>query len=103
MTPRRDGEAPRQRAQAALVSYLRLLAACIEDEAAMIERDPERAAEVLRRFRDGVLGLSLEDAPLDALMDRIAGPTPVTEGPDGDAALLVRGTATKRPTRQRNR
>jgi hypothetical protein len=89
----RDGHAPRKRAQEALVTYLRLLAACIEDEAEMIETDPVRAEEVLRRFRDGVLGLSLEDAPLDALFDRIAGtPEPAVE------EIEVRGSSTPRTT-----
>jgi len=51
-----------------LAAYLRLLAACLEDEAAMIEADGERGDDVLRRFREGVLALSLQDAPLDTLI-----------------------------------
>jgi hypothetical protein len=58
------------RARAALAGYLRLLAACIEDEADVIETDDARADAVLRRFRDGVLSLSLQEAPLDVLIDR---------------------------------
>ncbi len=63
---------PRDRARAALATYLRLLAACLEDEADLIERDPSRSDEVLRRFREGVLSLSLEEAPLDTLIGRAA-------------------------------
>ncbi len=74
MTTRHRGQPPAERARTALATYLRLLAACLEDEADMIENDPERSDEVLRRFRDGVLSLSLEDAPLDALMDRMVSP-----------------------------
>ena len=66
-SPRRQ-----QHARAALASYLRLLAACLEDEADLIENDPERCDDVLRRFREGVLTLSLEEAPVDALMDRVS-------------------------------
>jgi hypothetical protein len=68
MSKRRNPE----RARAALASYLRLLAACLEDEADLIENDPERCDDVLRRFREGVLSLSLEDAPLDSLMHPLA-------------------------------
>lgn len=72
MTPQQQPHPPRQRARAALATYLRLLAACLEDEADLIENDPERCDDVLKRFREGVLSLSLEEAPLDALMDRMA-------------------------------
>ncbi|HEV7677684.1 MAG TPA: hypothetical protein VGQ42_03865 [Candidatus Dormibacteraeota bacterium] len=58
------------RARAALAGYLRLLAACIEDEADLIEGDDARADAVLGRFREGVLSLSLQEAPLDVLLDR---------------------------------
>jgi len=57
-------------AKAALVAYLRLLAACIEEEAEMIDAHPERAGEVLRRFRSEALDLSLRDAPVEALLQR---------------------------------
>jgi len=57
-----------QNARLALAAYLRLLAACLEDEADLIESDGTRSEDVLRRFRDGVLALSLQDAPLDTLM-----------------------------------
>ena len=68
---------PRGRARAALAAYLRLLAACLEEEAEIIENDPERSEEVLRKFRDGVLTLSLDDVPLEALVDSM-GPTTAT-------------------------
>ena len=68
MTKRRNPE----RTRAALASYLRLLAACLEDEADLIENDPERCDDVLRSFREGVLSLSLEDAPIEALMHPIS-------------------------------
>ena len=58
-----------QRARKALVAYLRLLAACLEDEADMIENDPQRCTDVLERVRESVIGLSLEDAPLSVLVD----------------------------------
>lgn len=76
-----------QHARAALAAYLRLLAACLEDEADLIENDPERCDDVLRRFREGVLTLSLEEAPVDALMDRVA---PVTGAPreNGNGVML---------------
>jgi hypothetical protein len=57
-----------QHARLALAAYLRLLAACLEDEADLIEADGARGEDVLRRFRDGVLALSLQDAPLDTLL-----------------------------------
>ena len=63
-----------QRTRAALAAYLRLLAACLEDEADLVENDPSRSDDVLRRFREGVLALSLEEAPIDALMDHMAAP-----------------------------
>ncbi|HXA30402.1 MAG TPA: hypothetical protein VN193_16835 [Candidatus Angelobacter sp.] len=59
-----------QHARPALAAYLRLLAACLEDEADLIESDGARCEDVLRRFRDGVLALSLQDAPLDILVAR---------------------------------
>jgi len=59
-----------QSARLALAAYLRLLAACLEDEADLIEADGDRGEDVLRRFRDGVLALSLQDAPLDTLLAR---------------------------------
>lgn len=62
---------PGHRARTALATYLRLLAACLQDEADQLEADPERSDDVLRRFREGVLLLSLEDAPLDVMMDRV--------------------------------
>ena len=98
MTTRHRGQQPAQRARTALATYLRLLAACLEDEADMIENDPARSDEVLRRFRDGVLSLSLEDAPLDALMDRMVAPTGNGHGngkSNADAAIAVTGTAAK--------
>jgi hypothetical protein len=55
------------RAPAALAAYLRLLAACLEDEADLVEQQPERAAHLLERFREQVLALSLEDAPVEVL------------------------------------
>jgi hypothetical protein len=57
-----------QSARLALAAYLRLLAACLEDEADLIESDGARGEDVLRRFRDGVLALSLQDAPVDTLI-----------------------------------
>ena len=57
-----------QNARLALAAYLRLLAACLEDEAELIESGGAGGDDVLRRFRDGVLALSLQDAPLDALI-----------------------------------
>lgn len=105
MTTRHRGQPPAQRARTALATYLRLLAACLEDEADMIENDPARSDEVLKRFRDGVLSLSLEDAPLDALMDRMVAPTGNGHSNgknNGDAAIAVTGTAAKaRPPRKR--
>jgi hypothetical protein len=64
--PRRRTE----RAQRALVAYLRLLAECIDAEADLIEEHPERAEDVLRRFRGELLDLSLGDAPVEALLGR---------------------------------
>jgi hypothetical protein len=58
------------RAREALVAYLRLLAVCIEEEAEMIDSQPDRAADVLRRFRHEVLDMSLGDAPVEALIQR---------------------------------
>jgi hypothetical protein len=57
-------------ARQALVGYLRLLAACIEEEANMIEAHPERAGEILRRFRNEILDMGLRDAPVEALFQR---------------------------------
>ena len=76
-----------QNSRLALAAYLRLLAACLEDEADLIESDGTRSEEVLRRFRDGVLALSLQDAPLDTLMlqsapaDIAVTGTPAAEAP----------------------
>jgi hypothetical protein len=67
---------PSRNARLALAAYLRLLAACLEDEAAMIEADGERGDDVLRRFREGVLALSLQDAPLDTLIAQSSGDEP---------------------------
>lgn len=89
-----DPPPSRRRAQTALAAYLRLLAACLEDEADLIDNDPARAEQVLARFRDGVVALSLEDAPLDALMDRLL---PTSGDPTG-AAMLLAGTPD--PTQQ---
>jgi hypothetical protein len=84
-----------KRARSALAGYLRLLAACLEDEADLIESDTARGDDVLRRFRDGVLALSLQDAPLDTLIVR---------GGAGEAALTVQGTATTpRPAARKRR
>jgi hypothetical protein len=84
-----------KRARSALAGYLRLLAACLEDEADLIESDSARGDDVLRRFRDGVLALSLQDAPLDTLVAR---GTPV------EAAVVVQGTAaTPQPAPKRRR
>jgi hypothetical protein len=58
------------RARLALAGYLRLLAACLQDEADLIESGTARCDEVLRQFREGVLALSLQDAPLDMLIDQ---------------------------------
>ncbi len=60
------------RARLALAAYLRLLAACLHDEADLIEGGGEHADELLRRFREGVLALSLDDAPLDVLATQAA-------------------------------
>lgn len=87
MTTPRTTEAAPQRARAALASYLRLLAACLQDEADMIERDTARSDEVLRRFREGILALSLDDAPLDVLLDRVM-PAAGTEH-----SMVLSGTA----------
>jgi hypothetical protein len=57
----------RRRASMALAAYLRLLAACLEEEAAMIEADPTCSDEILDRFCPEALMLSLEDVPLSAL------------------------------------
>lgn len=89
----------KQHARAALASYLRLLAACLEDEADLIENDPERCDDVLRRFREGVLSLSLEEAPLDALMDRMS-PPPVRENGKG---ILLSGSPESPSPRPRRR
>lgn len=93
MSAPRDSQRP-QRARAALAGYLRLLAACLQDEADMIESDAARSDEVLHRFREGLLALSLEDAPLDVLMDRMLPATPA-----GGSAVLP-GTA-QQPARVR--
>jgi hypothetical protein len=68
--PRPGPDPVRLRARKALAAYLRLLAACLEDEADLIERDEVSGAEVLDRFRQSALQLSLEDAPLNVLVDR---------------------------------
>lgn len=108
MTTRHRGQPPAQRARTALATYLRLLAACLEDEADMIENDPARSEEVLRRFRDGVLSLSLEDAPLDALMDRMVTPGSNGNGNGnghGDPAVALSGVPAKprQPRQSRKR
>lgn len=83
-----------QHARLALAAYLRLLAACLEDEAELIESDADRGEDVLRRFRDGVLALSLQDAPLDALIaGGIAEPAP--------AAIAVRGRSATAGSKRR--
>jgi len=106
MSTPRDTERPRQRARAALAGYLRLLAACLQDEADMIESDAARSDEVLHRFREGLLALSLEDAPLDVLMDRMMPATSaagsavlpgIAQQPARSVASKRRSTAT-RPT-----
>src|SRR5438067_6357539 len=51
----------------ALAAYLRLLAVCLQDEAEMVEHDPERAASILDRFHRDVVGLAVEDAISDAI------------------------------------
>ena len=96
MTSQHNDDGPRQRARAAMAGYLRLLAACLEDEADLIERDAVRSDEVLRRFRDGVLALSLEDAPMDTLLERMLSgeptPMPPRDGrPDGPRPAPDRG------------
>jgi hypothetical protein len=88
MSKRRNPE----RARAALASYLRLLAACLEDEADLIENDPERCDDVLRRFREGVLSLSLEDAPLDSLMHPLAPSASNGNGDEHDVAPSGKGS-----------
>jgi hypothetical protein len=67
---RRPVEQRNSSARAALVAYLRLLAACIEDEADMLEEEPERAAQLVARFRGEVLDMTLGDAPVEALLQR---------------------------------
>jgi hypothetical protein len=67
---RRPLEQRNSSARAALVAYLRLLAACIEDEADMLEEEPERAAQLVARFRGEVLDMTLGDAPVEALLQR---------------------------------
>jgi DNA-binding CsgD family transcriptional regulator len=62
------------RAVAALVTYLRRLGDCLHDEAQVIEEDPERGGQMLRRFRGELLEMSLKDAPVDALLERLVGP-----------------------------
>lgn len=100
-------EPQRQHARAALAAYLRLLAACLEDEADLVENDPQRGDDVLRRFRDGVLQLSLEEAPLDALVDRMA-PLPADgrhapPGTGNGASIVVSGTPEPPKPRPRRR
>jgi hypothetical protein len=104
MTSQQHSDAPQQRARSAMASYLRLLAACLEDEADMIENDPQRSDEVLRRFREGVLAMSLEDAPIDALLDRMM-PKQSAQAHADEAPMLLPGTpAPARPsTRSRGR
>jgi len=89
MTSPAAPQQPPQRARAALATYLRLLAACLQDEADMIESDTARSDEVLRRFREGVLALSLEDAPLDVLLDRMM----PGSADDREPAVVLSGTA----------
>ncbi|HXA41289.1 MAG TPA: hypothetical protein VNV65_00090 [Candidatus Solibacter sp.] len=67
---RRSAEERNVGARAALVAYLRLLAACIEDEADMLEEEPARAGQLLARFRSEVLDMTLGDAPVEALLQR---------------------------------
>lgn len=75
-TPRPTG----QHARHALAAYLRLLAACLQDEAELIESESARGDEVLRRFREGVLAMSLHDAPLDTLIAQGAEPAVAVPG-----------------------
>jgi len=86
------GNAPK-----ALAAYLRLLAACLEDEAALIESDGARCEEVLRRFREGVLALSLQDAPVDALIAQS------TTAHAPDTPIVVQGKPTPAATARRRR
>jgi hypothetical protein len=67
---RRPLEERNRSASAALVAYLRLLAACIEDEATMLEDEPARAGQLVARFRSEVLDMTLGDAPVEALLQR---------------------------------
>jgi hypothetical protein len=102
MTTPRTAQPP-QRARAALATYLRLLAACLQDEADMIENDTARSDEVLRRFREGVLALSLEDAPLDVLMDRMMPAAAGASAESGSAVVLSGAAQTKRASTAKRR
>jgi hypothetical protein len=68
-------------ARLALAAYLRLLAACLADEADLIEAGGTGCDDVLRRFREGVVAVSLQDAALETLVAQTAEP----------AAVAVRG------------
>ena len=70
----RSSEARNKAARDALVAYLRLLAACIEDEADMLLDDGDRANRLLARFRNEILDLTLRDAPVEALLQRSTRP-----------------------------
>lgn len=84
-------------ARLALAAYLRLLAACLQDEAELIEADGERGDDVLRRFREGVLALSLQDAPLDVLIEQgTAAPAVATVTVAGRPARATAGPAKRR-------
>jgi hypothetical protein len=97
MTTARPSRPANQRARAALAGYLRLLAACLLDEADMLENDAARSDEVLARFREGVLALSLEDAPIDVLMDRMTPSAELTGTAEAKRATAKRrGTAPHR-------
>jgi hypothetical protein len=54
-----------------LVAYLRLLADCIHEEADSIANYPELAENLIRRFRNDLLDMSLEDAPIELLLLRL--------------------------------
>jgi hypothetical protein len=73
MIPAHQPEPARHRPRMALAAYLRLLAACLEEEADMIEADPRCSDELLDRFRAGAVMLSLEDAPINVFADRSGG------------------------------
>lgn len=69
MIPAQRSDAARRRTRVALAAYLRLLAACLEEEAEIIESDVEGNEDILDTFRRGALMLSLEDPPFNVRGD----------------------------------